>query len=565
MAFGLFGLSNLIPGQRSVQNLQAPQASIGVNAPQIPGRARRAVATQAGNGNLGGTPDMAAPGSQSMDGLQMTAGRPRQMSSPASLPESTGTGFGQEMLRSVTPQLITPEQKTKLWEAYTPGGVSVSGFVPNTYIPASPDSARPLYDPESMMAINDAEDYRRNPTDLQNDMLVRRGKMNASLEAYNANSPRSRIANPIMISPSDVDLSPETNQLYNRLTTRDANPTQRGLPSADVAPFQNVLDDIDRHRAEREQRFRQLQGELPTAVNAEEIANQDVAKKGKLWRLGQLGLGALKGFAGLNQDGGSGLLGAISGAVSGGTGDLYRRKRVAGIEGEQAEALDLWDRKAKLYGQYADDETALDRVQNTAVMNLRKYQDDYAGLVEAYNKGQISLDRLNLEKQKLEDLNAREQAKLEEARLKRESVEKMGQRRIESNEKMTTERVEGANKRANTMAAAAAGRQSRGIEATRERDIWKRENAAPKERSQGEIEAETAKAMEGEIKNIINKEFGSRKDDEVYQTIKIPGSDEGFPITVAQAKARRKNDLLKKAKAAEDNIRKGKPVFEGIE
>ena len=135
MAFGLFGLSNLLPGQRNVQNLQATQASIGMNAPQMPGRARRAVMTQAGNGNLGGTPDMAAPGSQSMDGEQIAVNRPRQIASPASLPESTGTGFGQEMLRSITPQPITPEMKTKLWETYTPSGVSASGFVPNRYIP----------------------------------------------------------------------------------------------------------------------------------------------------------------------------------------------------------------------------------------------------------------------------------------------------------------------------------------------------------------------------------------------------------------------------------------------
>lgn len=563
MAFGLFGLSRLMPGQRNVQNLQAPQATIGMNAPQIPGRSRRAVTTQAGNGNIGGTPDVAAPGSQSMDGLQMSAGRPRQIASPASLPESTGTGFGQEMLRSVTPQPISPEMKTKIWEAYTPGGVSASGFVPNRYIPASPDSARPVYDPESLSAINALQ-----PTESLPSEGVRRARMVANVDAYSNDAPRPRRLTPASVADLGFDES-TSNLAGNEANTRPrltGQPNRLPLPEQDLGEYDRAIQRLKQRALDREAGFKQIQSELPTPVDAEKIANQEVAKKGKLWRLGQLGLGMLKGFAGLNQDGGSGLLGAISGGVSGATGDLYRRKRVAGIEGEQAEALDIWDRKAKAFDQYADTEYQLDRAQNAALSNKRKAQDDYNDLVNAYNKGQISLEQLELRKRQLEDINAREEAKLQETVAKRQSYEKQKDLDRKSRESMNTERVEGANKRASTMAGAAANRQERGIEARKELEEWKAANKPKKDMPDDEAKAHAYSVLAAKIEQEQKKIGQGRKDTDIYETLDIAGSP--FPVTVQNKKNKAAADLKKIAKEAEpkilDNIKNGRPPFYGV-
>jgi len=561
MAFGLFGLSRLMPGQRNVQNLQAPQATIGMNAPQIPGRARRAVITQAGNGNIGGTPDVAAPGSQSMDGLQMSAGRPRQIASPASLPESTGTGFGQEMLRSVTPQVMTPEMKTKVWEAYTPGGVSASGFVPNQYIPASPDSARPVYDPESLSAINALQ-----PTESLPSEGVRRARMVANVDAYSNDAPRPRRVSPASIKDLGFDQSSNINNTTGTPTNTPGQPNRLPLLEQDLGEYDRAIQRLEQRGLERQARFDQLQGELPSPVDAEQIANQEVAKKGKLWRLGQLGLGMLKGFAGLNQDGGSGLLGAISGGVSGATGDLYRRKRVAGIEGEQAEALDIWDRKAKAFDQYADTEYQLDRAQNAALSNKRKAQDEYNDLINNYNKGLITYEQLQLNIKKVAQEYDIAQARVEEMKNQRLSKESEGEKNRASRESMNTERVVGANARAATIAGAAANRQNRAIEARKDLEEWKAGNKPKKDMPDDEAKAHAYSVLAAKIEQEQKKIGQGRKDTDIYETLDIAGSP--FPVTVQNKKNKIAADLKKIAKEAEpkilDNIKNGRPPFYGV-
>ena len=204
---------------------------------------------------------------------------------------------------------------------------------------------------------------------------------------------------------------------------------------------------MDERAAKRREERERLLGERPELRDARAIADREVAQKGIGWRLGQLGLGALKGFAGINANGGSGILGAISGAVGGGTGDLYRTNRINAIQGQYDQERQAYADKMRDFNTLDDNERQQEAVMNQMMRNDLLYKKQLGDLEIKRQKGELDQQEFEVYKQKVLEDQAIKRAGLDKEYVRLASVadnlrysqEQMNKRNTENIEARRTE------------------------------------------------------------------------------------------------------------------------------
>lgn len=589
--------SRLSPGLRTRQALQAPQAQIGAQAPQpTPITRARQVQTMSGGGAMGGSPSMAAPGSQPQDGLQMAAGRPRMPSAPGSMSEASGISgldsSGQQYSRGLTedftPNVVPMDAANKRFslDAQDISDKAASlgekrpmlqGVMPRQLSRLDIEAAggyEPVYDPESMQTANRINsEYQVNPAIRDQEWRAKVATSTRNMAAsdfanrglssfdrgYNQAKGGMRPDFNAPIGQSDVDLS------GNSLDPRQG----QALPQQPtINPYDAYLDQAQASAEDRKRRQQELYSQAPQPVNARAQADEEVRGKSPWWRLGQFGLGALKGFVGANPNGGSGILGALSGGVSGATGDLYRQRRVNAIDIENAANRQGFEDKVKTFDKFADNEVAAEKSVVAAARVARQYQNDINDLEIARDKGLIERDRADAEiakkKAEMVKIDADIAAKQKQLQINQQRVNQIPVEG-EKNRQARKENIVTQEDRRDRRLGVTEGGKDKRLNTTQDRIDARKGSGKPLTKSEASTHAQ-GYALDILDRVYLDKGLGGRKDTEITGKNKLTGRDE----TVGRQKQKIAEEFLEgegknvMAKIA-SNLMDGLDPFDGLD